>query len=261
MYTMMAFSNLATPDASSGTFEWVWFLANKYASMFLKATLVTILVAVAGTLLGFVLGFVVGVIDNAKIHPEDSPVRRVVLRIVKIVVGVYVEIFRDTPMIVQGMVIFYGLHQNDLMISSIGAGILVTVLNTGAYMGESVRGGIDSVDPGQEEGALALGMSHVGAMVYVILPQALKNIFPEMGNTFLTNLKMTSVLNVIGVTELFLMAKTAGGAYYKYYEAYLVISIIYLILCFTFNRIFIAVEKRLKQTKDYELATEYMTSD
>ncbi|MEE3419563.1 MAG: amino acid ABC transporter permease [Lachnospiraceae bacterium] len=252
---------LATPTAADGTFTWVWFMARKYAHMFWTATLVTLLVAVVGTLLGFVLGFAVGVVENMKIHPEDSAARKAVTRILKIIVGIYVEIFRDTPMIVQGMVIYYGLRQNNFMITSIAAGILVTVLNTGAYMGETVRGGIDSVDPGQEEGALAMGMSHAGAMLYIILPQALKNIFPEMGNTFLNNLKMTSVLNVIGVSELFLMAKTAGGAYYKYYEAYLVIAIIYLILCFVLNRVFLAIERKLKETKNYELATEYLVDD
>ena len=122
-------------------------------------------------------------------------------------------------------------------------------------MGETVRGGINSVDAGQEEGALAMGMSHFGAMIHVILPQALKNVIPEMGNTFVNNLKMTSVLNVIGVSELFLAAKTAGGTYYKYYESYIVISVIYFILCFVFNRIFALIEKKLKGREDYELAT------
>lgn len=261
MNFLLLSSELVTPTAQDGTMTWVVFMARKYAHMFVNATLVTLLVAVVGTLLGFLLGFVVGVVEDSKIHPEDSTGRKAVLRILKIIVGIYVEIFRDTPMIVQGMVIYYGLRQNNFMITSIAAGILVTVLNTGAYMGESVRGGIDSVDPGQEEGALAMGMSHVGAMLYIILPQALKNIFPEMGNTFLNNLKMTSVLNVIGVSELFLMAKTAGGAYYKYYEAYLVIAIIYLVLCFILNRVFLAIEKKMKETKNYELATEYLVND
>ena len=103
-----------------------------------------------------------------------------------------------------------------------------------------------------------MGMSHTGAMFYVVIPQALKNIFPEMGNTFLNNLKMTSVLNVIGVSELFLAAKTAGGSYYKYFEAYLVIAVIYFVLCFVFNRIFLAAEKKLEGRSDYEIATEYL---
>jgi len=250
-----------TPDKSAGLLEWVLFLLQKYSSIFLSATWVTLYVAVAGTILGYVLGFVVGVVNTTKIQPEDGIVKKVLFRILHFIVTLYVEIFRDTPMIVQGMVIYYGLRQNDIMISSVAAGILVTLLNTGAYMGETVRGGINSVDGGQEEGALAMGMSHVGAMIYVIVPQALKNIFPEMGNTFLNNLKMTSVLNVIGVSELFLSAKTAGGTYYKYFEAYIVIALIYLVLCFVFNRIFLLAEKKMAGREDYTLATEYLENE
>jgi putative lysine transport system permease protein len=169
-----------------------------------------------------------------------------------------VEVFRDTPMIVQAMVIYYGIKMAGFAIQPIPAAILVTVLNTGAYMSETVRAGIKSIDVGQREGALALGMSPISTMFHIILPQAFKNVVPEMANTFLTNLKMTSVLNVIGVQELFLMAKTAGGTYYKYFESYLVIAIIYFVLCFVFNRIFLLVEKKMSQQKNYGLAVEYM---
>lgn len=249
---------VAAPTKDSGLLEWIIFMATKYSNIFLKATWATLYVAVIGTILGFILGFVIGVINTTKIHEGDNFLKKIIFKIIKAIVLVYVEIFRDTPMIVQGMVIYYGLRQGNIMITSILAGILVILLNTGAYMGETVRGGINSVDPGQKEGALAMGMSHVGAMFYVIVPQALKNIFPEMANTFLNNLKMTSVLNVIGVSELFLAAKTAGGSYYKYFEAYLVIAIIYLVLCFFFNRIFMILEKKMKGRNDYELATEYL---
>lgn len=255
MWNLLMFT---TPTKESGLLEWIVFIAIKYAHTFLKATWVTLVVAVLGTILGFLLGFVIGVIQTTKVQKEDRLGRKILYKTIRTLVLIYVEIFRDTPMIVQGMVIYYGLRQGNIMITSIMAGILVTLLNTGAYMGETVRGGINSVDPGQEEGALAMGMSHVGAMFYVIIPQALKNIFPEMGNTFLNNLKMTSVLNVIGVSELFLAAKTAGGSYYKYFEAYLVIAIIYLILCFAFNRIFMVIEKKIEGRSDYELATEYL---
>ncbi len=122
-------------------------------------------------------------------------------------------------------------------------------------------GEYDCIIAGQREGALALGMSPMSAMFHVILPQAFKNIIPEMANTFLTNLKMTSVLNVIGVSELFMMAKTAGGTYYKYFESYLVIAIIYLVLCIIFNRLFLLIEKKMAGKKDYVLAVEYMDEE
>ena len=177
MNTMIALA-ANTPGAEGSLFEWAWFIFNKYSTLFLKATWVTLYVALIGTLLGFVLGFAVGIINTVKIHKEDNIVKKILLHILKAIVVVYVEIFRDTPMIVQGMVIYYGLRQNDIMITSIIAGILVTTLNTGAYMGETVRAGIKSVDAGQEEGALAMGMSHFKAMLYIIVPQALKNVIP-----------------------------------------------------------------------------------
>jgi putative lysine transport system permease protein len=226
--------------------------------MFLEGTKITLYVAVIGTIVGFVLGYLIGIIEDIKIGKEDNILKKIILRILKTVSVIYVEIFRDTPMIVQGMIIYYGLRQMGVQIDSITAGILVTVLNTGAYMSETVRAGIKSIDLGQKEGALALGMSPLGAMFNVILPQAFKNIIPEMANTFLTNLKMTSVLNVIGVQELFMQAKTVGGTYYKYFESYLVIAVIYFVLCFIFNRIFLLLEKKMAGRKDYVLAVEYM---
>lgn len=142
-----------TPTKESGIITWVLFLAEKYWSIFVSATLITLCVAVVGTLLGYLVGFFVGVVNTTTIHPEDNPVKKIIFKIFKVIIAVYVEVFRDTPMIVQGMVIYYGLRQSDIMITSIAAGILVTLLNTGAYMGETVRGGINSVDCGQEEGA------------------------------------------------------------------------------------------------------------
>ncbi|MDD3810222.1 MAG: amino acid ABC transporter permease [Erysipelotrichaceae bacterium] len=164
-------------------------------------------------------------------------------------------------MIVQAMIIYYGLLQAGVHITSVVAGVLVVVLNTGAYMAETVRAGIKSIDVGQREGASALGMSGIQTMTSIILPQAIKNIMPEMSNLFLTNLKMTSVLNVIGVSELFLMAKTAGGTYYKYFESYLVIAVIYFVLCFVFNRVFQYVEHRMADKENYVLAAEFMESE
>lgn len=234
------------------------FLAKKYTNMFLEGTWLTLYIAVIGTLLGFVVGYAVGIIQDMKVSKEDNVLKKLLLRVLKAAAAVYVEVFRDTPMIVQAMIIYYGLRQAGFNMTPVFAGVFVTVLNTGAYMAETVRGGIGSIDLGQREGAWALGMSPMKTMVYIVLPQAFQNIIPEMANTFLTNLKMTSVLNVIAVQELFMAAKTAGGNYYKYFESYLVIAVIYFVLCFVFNRLFIFMEKRLKGKTDYALAVEYM---
>ncbi len=242
----------------TNSFEWTVFLANKYSAMFLQGTYLTLYTAVIGTIVGFLLGYVIGVIQDIKVNPGDNIIKKLLVKLLKTVSSVYVEIFRDTPMIVQAMIIYYGLRQANVEMTPVFAGILVTVLNTGAYMAETVRAGIGSIDIGQREGAFAMGMSPMKTMFYVVLPQAFKNIIPEMANMFLTNLKMTSVLNVIAVQELFMAAKTAGGNYYKYFESYLVIALIYFVLCFVFNKLFILIEKRMQGSEDYALAVEYM---
>ena len=242
----------------TNTFEWMIYLAQHYSGMFLQRTLLTLYIAVIGTLLGFLLGYLAGIVQDIRIRPADHPAKKTILRIIKAVFTIYVEIFRDTPMMVQAMVVYYGILQAGFDISPITAGILVTVLNTGAYMSETVRAGISSVDPGQREGALAMGMSPMQTMFSVILPQVLRNILPEMDNTFLTNLKMTSVLNVLAINELYMAAKTAGSVNYKYFESFLLTAVIYFVLCFVFSRLFRLVEKRLEGKKDYVLAVEYM---
>ena len=253
----MGYFILSTAEPQN-SIEWMVFLTQKYLKMFLDGTWLTLYIAVLGTLLGFILGYIIGIIQDIKTGQGDNPLRKFFVKILKIVAGAYVEIFRDTPMIVQAMIIYYGIRQMGVDLSPIVAGILVTVLNTGAYMAETVRGGIGSIDIGQREGAWAMGMSPMKTMLYIVLPQAFKNIIPEMANTFLTNLKMTSVLNVIAVQELFMAAKTVGGNYYKYFESYLVIAVIYFVLCFFFNKIFNLLEKKLKGRSDYALAVEYM---
>ena len=242
----------------TNSLEWMLFMAEKYSKMFWQGTLITLYIAVLGTIFGFLLGYVVGIIQDIKINKEDGLLKKIVVYLLKAICVIYVELFRGTPMIVQAMIVFYGLRQAGVEIAPAVAGILVTLLNTGAYMAETVRAGINSIDNGQREGALAIGMSPIKTMFYIILPQAFKNILPEMANTFLTNLKMTSVLNVIAVQELFMAAKTAGGTYYKYFEAYLIIAVIYFVLCFVFNRIFLYMEKKMAGKKDYVLAVEYM---
>ena len=242
----------------TNSLEWMLFLAKKYSGMFLQGTWITLYIAITGTILGFVLGYAVGIVQDIKITKQDNIVKKTLTRALKAICVVYVEIFRGTPMIVQAMIVYYGLRQAGVEMTPIFAGILVTLLNTGAYMAETVRAGINSIDLGQREGAWAMGMSPMKTMFYIVLPQAFRNIIPEMANTFLTNLKMTSVLNVIAVQELFMAAKTSGGNYYKYFESYLVIAVIYFVLCFVFNRIFLMIEKKMQGKNDYVLAVEYM---
>ncbi len=252
---------LATSTLPTGTLQWMYFMITNYSDSFIKGTILTLEIAVVGTLIGFVLGYVLGIVVDLQINEDDGFVKKLLIKILKCIIKAFVEIFRGTPMIVQAMIIYYGLRQSGVEITSLYAGILVTLLNTGAYMSETVRGGIKAINIGQREGAYAMGMSPIATMFYVVLPQVFKNVIPEMCNMFLTNLKMTSVLNVIGVSELFLTAKTVAGNYYKYYEAYLTIGVIYFVLCFIFNRLIILIEKKLEGNKDYALAVEYLEND
>lgn len=153
------------------------------------------------------------------------------IRLMQILGTIYVEVFRSTPMIVQAMLIFYGSKQflHVDMDPLIAACIIVSV-NTGAYLAETIRGGIDAVDAGQFEAARALGLRHGQMMMHVILPQAMRAILPSIGNELVVNIKDTSVLNVISVTELFFVTKSVAGSTFQIFQAYLIVAIIYFVL-------------------------------
>lgn len=240
------------------TIEWIALLLQEYGTYFWRGTAVTLETSIIGTLLGLILGYSMGIIQSTPIASEDSLAKKIYYRAVKAVCNAYVQIFRGTPMMVQAMIVYYGLRQFGLDITSFAAALLVILLNTGAYMAETVRGGILAIDNGQFEGGKALGMSHFTIMFKVVLPQAFRNLIPEMGNLFITNLKMTSVLNVIGIAELYFATKTAANTYYRYFEAFLITGAIYFILCTIFSKLLSILEARMKDKNDYELAPEYL---
>ncbi|MEE1182152.1 MAG: amino acid ABC transporter permease [Treponema sp.] len=246
---------------NQGLLYWIWFIFKNYYAYFLKGTVLTLEIAIIGTILGYMLGFAIGLVQATPITKGDEIIKRIVFRILKPVCMIFVAVFRGTPMMVQAMVFYYGLRNSGMEISPFIASLIVLMMNTGAYMAETVRGGILSIDKGQLEGGFALGMSHTKTMFIVILPQAFRNIVPEMVNQFLTNLKMTSVLNVIGVYELYFATKSAAGIYYRYFESYIICAIFYFIICSIFTKILQVVEEKAFAQKDYELAVEYMTSE
>ncbi|MDD7459481.1 MAG: amino acid ABC transporter permease [Treponema sp.] len=246
---------------NQGLLYWIWFIFKNYYAYFLKGTVLTLEIAIIGTILGYMLGFAIGLVQATPITKGDEIIKRIVFRILKPVCMIFVAVFRGTPMMVQAMVFYYGLRNSGMEISPFIASLIVLMMNTGAYLAETVRGGILSIDKGQLEGGFALGMSHTKTMFIVILPQAFRNIVPEMVNQFLTNLKMTSVLNVIGVYELYFATKSAAGIYYRYFESYIICAIFYFIICSIFTKILQVVEEKAFAQKDYELAVEYMTSE
>jgi len=157
-------------------------------------------------------------------------------------------------MMAQAMFIYYGmLPLLGLNLSMWQAAYFILSINTGAYMAETVRGGINSIDVGQIEGAKALGMGYVPMMIYIILPQTFKIIAPQIGNTFVANIKDTSVLNVIAVTELFYITKVAAGTYFRMFEAYTITALIYLTLTLLFNGLLKLIEKYMAGKESYEV--------
>ena len=181
---------------------------NRYGMSMLQGAGVSLKIALVGTLVGCIIGFAVGIVQTIPNERGDNPVKRAVLWVVKLILNAYVEFFRGTPMMAQAMFIYYGLlPMLGINMSMWGAAYFILSINTGAYMAETVRGGILSIDPGQTEGAKAVGMTHVQTMLYVILPQALRNIMPQIGNNLIINIKDSCVLSVIGVTELLYKTK------------------------------------------------------
>ena len=135
----------------------------------------------------------------------------------------------------------------------IPAGIVIVSINTGAYITEIVRGGIISIDKGQFEGASSIGMSHFQTMVYVVIPQVMRNILPSVSNEFVINIKDTSVLNVIGVTELFFYANSVAKNSYKIFASYVIACAIYFVLTFTVTRLLRLIEKILEGKESYTI--------
>lgn len=234
----------------------IGYILERYGTSFLRGAGVTMLLALVGTLIGCVIGFAVGIIQTIPVEKKDHPAKRVFLWTVKLLLNIYVEVFRGTPMMVQAAFIYYGSAALfNIHMSMWFAAFFIVSINTGAYMAETVRGGILSIDVGQTEGAKAIGMTHVQTMVNVILPQALRNIMPQIGNNLIINIKDTCVLSMIGTVELFYAAKGVAGALYTFFESYTVAMVIYFVLTFTCSRILRIWEKRMDGPDSYDLAT------
>ena len=232
-------------------------LWSKYGVSYLNGIEATLILALVGTVIGCLIGFVCGVLNTIPCAKTDSPVKRFFLGLIRALVRIYVEVFRGTPMVLQAVFLYYGLPyftSNAVKFESVwAAAILVVSINTGAYMAESVRGGIISIDPGQTEGAKAIGMTHVQTMLNVILPQALRNIMPQIGNNFIINVKDTSVMFIIGFPDFFAAHRAAVGASYLYFPSATVEMAGYLTMTLVASVLLRWVEKKLDGDSSYEL--------
>ena len=231
-------------------------LWKNYGMIYLGGMWKTVSLAVICTLVGCLIGFLCGVLQTIPCAKTDHVLKRAGLGVLRALIRAYVEVFRGTPMIVQAMVIYYGAMQAGLIARGTPipvVAIFIVSINTGAYMAEIIRGGIISVDKGQKEAAQAIGMTHWQSMVSVVLPQAVRNIMPSIGNEFVVNIKDSSVLNVIAVSELFFMSKSAAGAYLRYFEVFAITAVIYLILTFTVTRILRLIERKMDGSATYTI--------
>ena len=231
-------------------------LLKNYWPGYLNGIKSTFILAVVATVIGCIIGFACGVLNTIPYAPQDPPLKRFFLKLIRVIIRIYVEVFRGTPMVLQAVFIYYGLpYFGGAQWPSVWAAAIVVVsINTGAYMAESVRGGIISIDPGQTEGAKAIGMNHFQTMTSVILPQAFRNILPQIGNNFIINIKDTSVMFVITFVEFFAFHRYIVGINLMYFPSATIEMVGYLTLTLVSSFILRWLEKRLDGADSYELA-------
>lgn len=235
--------------------EWIIYILQHYGPSLLHGAGTTITIALVGTFFGCVIGFIIGIIQTIPLEKSDNIAKKLLLRVIWGILYCYVEVFRGTPMMVQAVFIYFGSAYLGIDMPRWFAAYFIVSINTGAYMAETVRGGILSIDDGQTEGAKAIGMTHVQTMINIILPQALRNILPQISNNLIINIKDTCVLSMIGVVELFFSSKSVAGTYYVYFQSYTITMVMYLIMTVFFSRLLRAFEKKMDGTNSYDLAT------
>ena len=234
-------------------FNDVGYIVTNYWKDFLLGVAWTLVISLVATLIGLLLGLIIGIIRT--IPYSKNKFLFALQKALNFLLSAYIEVFRGTPMMVQAVVIYWGyaFASGGVTLPLIPSAIVIVSINTGAYIAEIVRGGIIGIDKGQFEAAHALGMNHFQTMVHVVIPQVMKTILPAVSNEFVINIKDTSVLNVIGVTELYFMMALTVKTTYKNFPVYFVGCVIYFILTFTVTRIIKLIEKKLQGKQHYSL--------
>lgn len=241
-------------------FNDIGYLLSNYYTWFLYGLCSTILLAFIGTFGGLILGIFLALGNNIKVKTKDNGLIKTCKYILKGLTGVYSTVIRGTPMMVQAMIFKYGcqalglnwnnvFNQNNVLNGWFFAGLIVITLNTAAYMGEIVKSGLNGIDVGQIEGAKSLGTTNFQTYFHIVLPQALKNSIPTIGNEWIVNVKDSSVLNVIGVSELYLRSTMAANKTYKLVAAYIIVAVIYLILTLIINLILYITKNKMDNKK------------
>ncbi|MBQ5553879.1 MAG: amino acid ABC transporter permease [Erysipelotrichaceae bacterium] len=220
----------------------------KYHKSFLLGIRTTMIVALIGTLIGLLIGLLAGGIRAIRPDKTLSKGKKALKVFIDLLIKIYIEVFRGTPMMVQAVFIYYLVYTNIVHWDKMVAAIFVISINTGAYMAEIVRAGIQAVDPGQNEAARSLGMSSMQTMMDIVLPQAIRNAFPAIGNELIVNIKDSSVLMIISITELMFQSSSIAGTTYRFTETYFVTACVYLLLTMVTSVILHIVENRMSHT-------------
>jgi His/Glu/Gln/Arg/opine family amino acid ABC transporter permease subunit len=210
-----------------------------YSQYFINGTISTIVIAILTVFLGVIIGTIFALMKISK------------NRIAKFIASAYIEFIRGTPLLVQISIIYYSLSFPkftilDIEMNRFIPGVIAMAINSGAYVAEIIRAGIQAVDKGQMEAARSIGFNSIQSMRYIILPQAIRNILPALGNEFVVIIKESSVLSVIGIVELMRSADIVKAAIYKPFAPLIVVAIIYFILTFTLTRVLGFAERRMK---------------
>lgn len=232
-------------------FSKAWSIFLRNWQLFQYGIGITLLFAVVGTVVGFVIGLIVGGIRAIEINEYDSPILKISKRAGRMITGFYIWVFRGTPMMVQAMFLYY-LLKPILGWTGFSAGLFIISINTGAYMSEIIRSGIQSVDKGQSEAAKSIGMTTTQTLVSIIFPQAIKNSFPSIGNQLIVNIKDSSMLNVITVSELYFQTTSIAGSNMKFIETFLVAAVIYLFLTTLGTFVLNFIEKKLNTNNNHK---------
>lgn len=214
---------------------------SRYYIYFLDGIRLTLIISLVSVFLGTIFGVILYAMKKSKIS------------IFKIIANVYIEIIRGTPLYLQIMIVYYGTAQVlNLDVSALISGIIAISLNSAAYVSELIRAGIEAIDKGQLEAARSLGMNYRQAMVLVIIPQAIKNILPAIGNEFIAVIKESSMASTIGVAELMYAANKVTGAIFRSFEPLIVSACCYFILTYTLGRVIKYIERRMNTDVTYQ---------
>ena len=210
---------------------------------------VTITVAIGALILGVIIGVMVAVIRSAhdqRRHKKSKGLGYVILGVLNVICKIYLTVIRGTPMMVQLLIMYFVIFAsstNTIMVAIIAFGI-----NSGAYVAEIIRGGIMSIDAGQMEAGRSLGLNYIKTMRYIIVPQAIKNILPALGNEMITLLKDTSLVTVIGLKDMVKGALIIQGRTYQAFLPLVAVAIIYLIIVIILSKLLTLLERRLSES-------------